>query len=194
MKINYKEYIEFLKPYLIFSLFIFIASIFSGYFLLERLFDKNGLEIINELQTFFTPLFGLSQIELFFHIFIRNTIVLFLTIFLGIGFAFFPFIVLVVNGILFGVLMMVFKESGNLSIFFTGVLPHGIIEIPVMIFAGAIGIRLGKKVLESFFKKKELKKEVASAFIFFIKILFPLIGIAALVEVFITGNIINLII
>ncbi|MCK5085688.1 stage II sporulation protein M, partial [Candidatus Parcubacteria bacterium] len=78
--------------------------------------------------------------------------------------------------------------------FFLGILPHGIIEIPVLIVSSAIGIRIGKVAIWRLFSKKEsLLKEFLKALKFFILVLFPLIFIAALIEAFLTALLLEMV-
>lgn len=192
-KINYKEYFFSLKPFLVFSFLIFSFSFINGYFFAKKILNEDGM-FLEELRMIIAPLLKMGNIELFFIIFINNTISLFLTVFLGIAFAIFPFLVLVVNGGILGILFFFFLENSDLGLFLLGILPHGIIEIPVLIIGGAMGFKIGKVVFNNLLKKKsDLKEELSFSFIFFSRILFPLIAIAALVEVFITGLILNII-
>ncbi|MFA7385832.1 MAG: stage II sporulation protein M [Candidatus Paceibacterota bacterium] len=191
-KINYKEYFFSLKPFLGFSFLIFFFSFINGYFLGEKVFDKDGM-FLEELRKIASSLVNMGNIELFFFIFINNTVSLFLTVFLGMLFSIFPFFVLLVNGGILGILFFFFLQNSNLSLFLLGILPHGIIEIPILIIGGAMGFKMGKTMIGVLFKKKgDLREEISLSFVFFARFLFPLIAIAALVEVFITGSILDI--
>ncbi|MDD2913093.1 MAG: stage II sporulation protein M [Candidatus Pacebacteria bacterium] len=191
-KINYKEYFFSLKPFLGFSFLIFFFSFINGYFLGEKVFDKDGM-FLEELRKIASSLVNMGNIELFFFIFINNTVSLFLTVFLGMLFSIFPFFVLLVNGGILGILFFFFLQNSNLSLFLLGILPHGIIEIPILIIGGAMGFKMGKTMISVLFKKKgDLREEISLSFVFFARFLFPLIAIAALVEVFITGSILDI--
>lgn len=64
---------------------------------------------------------------------------------LGIGSAWLLFS----NGVLLGVLLAVFVEAGALRVFLTGVLPHGVLEIPAMLIGGAAGLLLAQGMIRA---------------------------------------------
>ena len=51
------------------------------------------------------------------------------------------------NGVLMGALAAVFVEAGQLRSFLTGVLPHGVLEIPACLIGGAGGLLLAEGLL-----------------------------------------------
>lgn len=60
-----------------------------------------------------------------------------------IPFLFLPLISLVINGGMLGMLAAVFQaEGGSLAAYFAGILPHGIFELPALIFSIACGVAL----------------------------------------------------
>lgn len=70
----------------------------------------------------------------------------------GLFFGIYPFLGLVFNGVLVGVVLgAAAKEAGihPMVLFVTKILPHGILELPAVIFAAAYGIRLGILVFQS---------------------------------------------
>jgi len=64
---------------------------------------------------------------------------------LGLFFAFFPIIGMMANGVLLGFIISKYSTVGISPwlIFSAGILPHGIFELPAVLFAAGIGIRLG---------------------------------------------------
>jgi uncharacterized membrane protein SpoIIM required for sporulation len=64
---------------------------------------------------------------------------------LGIGSAWMIFY----NGVLFGALGAVFVEAGQLTAYATGVLPHGVIEIPAALIGGAAGFVLAEGIIRA---------------------------------------------
>lgn len=87
-----------------------------------------------------------SPLYTFWVIFENNVMAAFSMIGLGIFFfGLYPAMGLITNGLLLGFLLKMYAISGisPLKIFLTGILPHGILELSAIIFASAIGIRLG---------------------------------------------------
>jgi uncharacterized membrane protein SpoIIM required for sporulation len=64
---------------------------------------------------------------------------------LGLGTAWMMFY----NGVLTGVLAAVFVEAGQLAAFATGILPHGVLEIPACLIGGAAGFVLAQGLLQA---------------------------------------------
>jgi uncharacterized membrane protein SpoIIM required for sporulation len=64
---------------------------------------------------------------------------------LGVGTAWLLF----TNGIFMGVLAAIFVKADRLTQYATDVLPHGVLEIPAVLIAGAAGLMLGQGILRA---------------------------------------------
>jgi stage II sporulation protein M len=84
-----------------------------------------------------------QQWSLFWLIFWNNTIKSVAIIALGAVFGVLPLFFLIANGLLLGYMGAVSIEKESLWYFFKAIVPHGVIEIPAIIFACAFGLRLG---------------------------------------------------
>ncbi len=193
-KINY---LLSLKKFILVSSLIFLFSILYGFFITLYL-PSEADSIIKEIQKMFSSIIEAPPFLQFLIIFLNNSVTAFLAVFLGLIIGIFPFLVLFSNGTILGILAYYSKINLSLFAFFVLVLPHGIIEIPVMIISCAMGFKLGSvfiKEVRNYFKKNkketilwlDLKKETTNAFSFFVIIIIPLLFLAAVVEVFITG-------
>jgi stage II sporulation protein M len=88
--------------------------------------------------------------------------------------------------------MYLFIQNGSTGYFFLGIVPHGIVEIPALIIASAMGLRVGLEVFRKIFKKEgNISEELSNALEFFWKVVIPIIFLAALIEVFITANLLG---
>jgi len=111
---------------------------------------------------------------------------------LGILWGIIPVLFILLNGYAVGIVISVaILETGLIPIIL-GILPHGILEIPAILLAAGYGIWLG----EMFAKKLKNREIILSLYIKntidkFIKIIFPTLIIAALVETFVTSWILN---
>lgn len=87
----------------------------------------------------------------FWTIFFNNVTSALLMMILGLFFALFPIFGVFTNGILLGYIMQKLTMAGTnpLLVFTVGILPHGIIELPTVIFAAGVGIRYGALVIRS---------------------------------------------
>jgi len=188
--IFFKKYIFSLWKFILAAVLVFVFAAFYGYFFAQNSPLETEL-VLEKLQEMLGPIVEMPPLGQFLFIVLNNGITVFLTIILGIIFGFFPFLVLFSNGTILGIIAFFFKTELSWSTFFVGTLPHGIIEIPVVILACAIGFKLGKTLFDRVFKKEketDIKTELNTALVFFIKVLFPLLFLAAAVEVFITSQ------
>lgn len=136
----------------------------------------------------------------FWMIFSNNVVSALMMMALGLFFAFFPIIGLVANGILLGFILSKSVGVSPWLMFGAGILPHGIFELPAVLFAAGIGIRLGLLSFRSVgvlfqpHKVERLKNDWYDTLKQFPVAVITVIGlllIAAIVESSITPYIIN---
>ncbi|TBL69226.1 stage II sporulation protein M [Paenibacillus thalictri] len=135
------------------------------------------------------------QMSLFWLIFWNNVSTSFKIIGLGVFFGVLPLFFLLANGLLLGYVASDQASKQSVMLFIKGILPHGVIEIPAIILAAALGIRLGALVLKSFFRffnpakdqrtEKELRPFIASLVPFGLLLVVALF-VAAVIESTIT--------
>jgi len=188
----YKKYLYSLRYFILFSFLVYGFAAVSGFFLAEN-FPQEAKIILEEVKNSFEPVIQMNSLSQFFFILFDNSLTSFLIIVFGIIFGAFPFLVLFSNGNILGVVAFFSQQNLSWSTFFMGTLPHGIIEIPVLILAGAVGFKLGKITFKKIFQKQgELTIETSLAFAFFLKFLLPLLVIAAAIEIFVTGQLLKI--
>lgn len=130
--------------------------------------------------------------SIFLLIVLNNSIKALFIMLLGILWGIIPVLFILLNGYAVGIVISVaILETGLIPIIL-GILPHGILEIPAILLAAGYGIWLG----EMFAKKLKNREIILSLYIKntidkFIKIIFPTLIIAALVETFVTSWILN---
>jgi uncharacterized membrane protein SpoIIM required for sporulation len=98
---------------------------------------------------------------------------------LGIGTAWLMFF----NGISTGALWAVFLEAGLVRAFATGILPHGVLEIPACLLGGAAGFVLAKGIIRArpWPRVEELARCGQEA-LWLLAGCFPLLAVAAILE------------
>ena len=187
MKISeIKKYIKSLKYYILFSSIIFIISVLSGYAFACN-FPEETREIIEELKEFFTVSEETTSFQMFLFILENNVVKLFMVIFLGVFAGLIPLLSIWGNGVILGIFAQIVSQELSWSFVVLGILPHGIIEIPVLILSTAIGMRIGKLAIWRILgRHKNFREEWIKAIKFYIVVLVPLLFIAALIEAFIT--------
>jgi uncharacterized membrane protein SpoIIM required for sporulation len=130
------------------------------------------------------PLLSTGELAQFSsHLFTNNvTVSLFafaLGITCGIGTVWLVFF----NGVLLGALAAVFVEAGQFAAFATGILPHGVLEIPAALIGGAAGLLLAQGILRArtWPRRQELARTGKEALLLVSGCL-PLLAVAALLE------------
>ena len=188
-----RQYLYGLKRYILFSLYIFTVATLGGYIFAQN-YPSETQMIIEEIKSMFVFDQEPTSSQLFFFIFENNVSKLFLLLPLGIFAGLLPLFSVFTNGFVLGVFAQIVSINESWIFFFLGIMPHGIIEIPVLVIASAIGIRIGKVAVFRLFSKKEsLISELSKALKFFVLVLIPLIFIAALIESFVTSVLLEMI-
>jgi uncharacterized membrane protein SpoIIM required for sporulation len=168
------------------TLFGFLASYFDAStarpYLLPA--EMSMIQPRGEGEADTTPLMGTGELAAFSSfLFTNNTRVTLLAfalgMTLGVGSAWMMFY----NGIITGVLWAVFIEAGQWRTFATGILPHGVVEIPAMLIGGAAGLLLGQGILRArpWPRAEELARVGKEAFLL-VSGAVPLLVAAALIE------------
>ncbi|HSL93500.1 MAG TPA: stage II sporulation protein M [Bacillota bacterium] len=62
---------------------------------------------------------------------------------MGVAFGLYPLLGIALNGLIVGMVLAISLMEGQLLVFFVGILPHGVFEIPALILAAAAGLYLG---------------------------------------------------
>jgi stage II sporulation protein M len=139
-----------LKHYHIASALVFITGILMGAVNSEQfqVFIDTQLNAIKQLVQ---SIEGQENPEwsMFWLIFWNNTSKSLLIILLGFFFGVIPLFFLVANGLILGYLGAVSYKQNVLADFFVGIAPHGIIELPAIVLASSLGLRLGILVLKN---------------------------------------------
>ena len=143
------KYLGEIRNYVLFSLFLFFIFVIIG-FGFPIFFKQEIIKLIAELvkQTEGLDAFGLMRF-----IIANNTQSAFFAMVFGILFGILPLIIIVINGYVLGfVANQTAMAFGGLVLW--RLLPHGIFEIPAIMIATGLGIRLG---LFLFISKDPLK-------------------------------------
>ena len=120
-------------------------------------------------------------------IFLKNLLASAMAMLLGLGLGLIPLMVVTSNGFLLGIVGYAAVQKMGLLFLVAGILPHGIIELPVVLVSIAIGFRLGYLLALTLAKEKaDLSGEIRIAIHFLWRYVTPLLFLAALIETFIT--------
>ncbi|MCD4798288.1 MAG: stage II sporulation protein M [Methanosarcinales archaeon] len=185
-------YLTSLRPYLLVIITLFLLATAVGY--VSAYFNP---DIIDELIGQFEETYGWiaeeSPIMIMLFIFANNTLNSFIAMLLGIFFGIWPVIFILVNGYFIGVVVFSSVQEYGILVVLFALLPHGIIELPMIFISASMGLRLGVLAFQKIFRIKEeeirFKYELFSAIRFFVTVIVPLLFIAAIIETFITSTI-----
>jgi len=138
---NWRE----LRPYFIFSVILFAASIVVGGAASNSIdFLDKSIESLRKIADSAENADNPER-SLFVAIWLNNVYSSLMALYMGILAGLMPLVTLVVNGMLMGYLFHNMAEAGYHigPMIAKGILPHGIIEIPALLLACAYGILLG---------------------------------------------------
>jgi stage II sporulation protein M len=190
--IYFLKYVWGLKYYILAIVLIFAAFYAVGYVAVMTVPDV-GNTVVSGFKQEVSPLKELTPLGLMLGIFANNAFKCLLVIVLGLALGIAPIIFILANGLILGIVIGVTMKSTSLLYVLVGVVPHGVIELPMVFISAAIGLKLGMDVLRAILGKNVnvVDKLVESLMIFIIWI-FPLLFLAAFVETFVTGPILYL--
>ncbi len=172
----------------VFSMAVFAGSLFLGL----RMYESTGGtgeagNMIEQLAQLMAPIGLLSPPLVMAVIFLNNSIKALVVIILGYSLGLVPFFFLVVNGLIIGLVVASFSGIVGSWTVVLALLPHGIIELPALLLAAALGFRVGAAVLNRILGRegrpgRELKHGLAV----YAKVIVPALFIASAIETFVT--------
>ena len=172
------NYLKKIRNYIFFSFLLFLIIAILG-FQFPIFFRTEVIKLIAEL---IKKTEGLGTVGLIRFIIANNIQSAFFGMALGIFLGIMPLIILVINGYILG-----FVASETSAVYGSSILwrllPHGIFEIPAIMIAVGLGLRLGMFLFIS--KKKnwgEFRKWVIDSLRVFILIVIPLLVLAGIIE------------
>lgn len=176
--------LEYNKNLMVYSLVIFMISIFLGFLSYENLADKIPSMIE---RAFSGVIVKNSQFMTFVNIMTRNLWITFITVILGITLIV-PVIILFSNGFAAGlILMYVYSQGVSIQKLILGVIPHAIFEIPAFVITSSIGIRIGISIFSKGKRIASIIKSLKDAVLVYIIVIIPLVILAAFVETYISA-------
>lgn len=126
------------------------------------------------------------------NIFVNNlqtSVILFIG---GATFGLVTLLILAVNGFVIGIVIEYVRQEQGLYVILAGIIPHGIFEIPALVLAATFGFILGKELWKELHGTGDAICAAERDGRRFLVYVLPLLGIAAIIEGFITPEIIQL--
>lgn len=131
-----------------------------------------------------------GSISVMLYIFFNNTRIVFMLIFFGFIFGILPAAIILVNGFTVGIVAEYTIKNEGLLFLLTGLLPHGIVEIPIILLGAGVGFCSGITAYRALLKRVSFdtfrQSFIGAAWIFFL-VAVPLLLLAAILEVYVTS-------
>jgi stage II sporulation protein M len=178
-------YLKSIRIYIGLSVLLFAATGVAGYILASA--DSETASMMLEDLQMLKWIMDQPTILIMVIIFAKNLLASAMAVLLGLGLGIVPILVVVSNGLLLGIVAYNVIQSEGLLYLLAGILPHGIIELPVVLISIAIGFRLGHVMALSLARENaDLRGETERAIRFLIWWAAPLLLLAASIEAYIT--------
>jgi stage II sporulation protein M len=191
------QVIQIIRQKVLIRNLILAASIFFISLILGTLIGQNIVEgIMGQLGTILEPLAltGKLTILLFFIIFINNAIKALGIIFLGILLGLPPLLFIVLNGFILGGLGSALESVNGWRYVMASFVPHGVIEIPVILLAAALGFTVGMESLKWLIRREsQVKLQLSNGLKVYVRWILPGLAVAAIIEVLVTPLLIGLV-
>ncbi|RXE57200.1 hypothetical protein ABH15_03545 [Methanoculleus taiwanensis] len=134
-----------------------------------------------------------APVVLFLKIFLNNLGACTLLFLGGASLGTVTLLILGLNGLLIGAIMEIVRQQQGILFIAAALIPHGIFEIPSFLVAGALGLLLGQALASEWQGEGDAAKTAAYLGKYFLKIVVPLLAIAAIIEAFITPAVLSVI-
>lgn len=209
---DFLDYVYDLRWYILMVMTIYATFAAIGYGIAvtsPTLTDQT----ISDVRDQVGPLKETSALGLMLGIFENNVVRCFLVVILGIVIGAVPLLFTIANGIVIGIVIGATIGRTGVLYVLVGLLPHGIIEMPMVFISAAIGLKLGYDMLRLVIrailaasggnpgsdvqrplsqKKVSLWTDIKEGLLIFIFWVAPLLFVAAFMETFVTGTLMYL--
>ncbi|WP_214709688.1 MULTISPECIES: stage II sporulation protein M [unclassified Exiguobacterium] len=174
---------------------IFLVTSIGSYFLFRAVIAPEQVdEILAQLGESFESqglTFDSSARETMIALFVNNTRVTLLAFLLGMIPLFIPYVFVVINAAVIGLVAMLVGVAGEsvIRVIVLGILPHGITEISAILLGAAMGLSLNRYIWKKL-RGKETDVTFKALFVAgvktFLVIAVPLLAISAIIEAYVT--------
>jgi stage II sporulation protein M len=177
---------------LILATIIFFVSLVLG-----TLIGQNTVEgLMRQFGVVLEPLVstGNPSILSFLLIFINNAIKALGLVFLGILLGLPPLLFIGLNGFILGGLGSVLESVKGWAYVIASFVPHGVIEIPLILLATALGLTVGMESLKWLARRESrVKLQLSDCLKVYLRWILPGLAVAAIIEAFATPLLIGLV-
>jgi stage II sporulation protein M len=176
---------------------ILATGIFFISLVLGKLIGQNTVEeLLRQFGAVLEPMTSLGKLSivLVLLIFINNAIKALGIIFLGILLGLPPIFFISLNGFIVGGLGSALALAKGWTYVIASFVPHGVIEIPVILLATALGLTVGMESLKWLARRESRVKSQLSDFLkVYVRWILPGLAVAAIIEGFVTPLLVGLV-
>jgi stage II sporulation protein M len=176
---------------------VLATSIFFVSLVLGTLISQNTAEgLIRQFGGILEPLAptGNLSILLVLIIFINNAIKALGLVFLGLLLGLPPLLFIGLNGFILGGFASVLESIKGWRYVIASFVPHGVIEISVILLATALGLTVGMESLRWLVRRESrVKLQLSDCLKVYLRWILPGLAVAAIIEVFVTPLLIGLV-
>lgn len=177
-----------LRRMFVLSLVLFVLTSLLGY---QASLAPGGGETsrsaIEALAKALSPMTKLDPPLMMAAIFLNNAIKALAVIVLGFAFGIVPILFLAVNGVITGLVMGLVVVMAGPWTAVAALAPHGVIEIPALLLAAALGFRVAGAVMGRMIgRPTHPGLDFKNGLVVYAKFVLPALFVAAVIEVFIT--------
>jgi len=176
---------------------ILATGIFFVSLVLGTLIGQNTVEgLMRQFGVVLEPLASMDNpsVVLFLIIFINNAIKALGLVFLGILVGLPPLLFIGLNGFIIGGFGSALESANGWRYVMASFLPHGVIEIPVILLATALSLTVGIESLKWLVRRESrVKLQLSDCLKVYLRWILPGLAVAAIIEVFVTPLLIGLV-
>jgi stage II sporulation protein M len=191
------QVIQIIKQKVVIRSLVLATGIFFISLVLGMLIGQNTVEgLMRQFGVVLEPLASTSSpsILLFLIIFINNAIKALGLVFLGILLGLPPLLFIGLNGFILGGFSSALESVNGWRYVIASFVPHGVIEIPVILLATALGLTLGMESLKWLVRRESrVKLQLSDSLKVYLRWILPGLAVAAIIEVFVTPLFIGLV-
>jgi len=192
-----ERYDSSVRRTLLLSTILFTTALIAGYSLgfHPSITEGQGADdFFNEFRDLFAGFAELTRTELAAFIFVNNAVKSFVFMILGLALGTLPAFFLIINGGVIGLVINLTNVTIGPAFIIAALVPHGILEIPALLYAAALGFKVGSQVWNRIRKQRSFVKDSLSTGVkSFLRLVLPMLLLAALIEAFVTPEVIALV-
>jgi len=186
-------YLRSIRSQLLIIVLLFALSTASGY-VYSSMYPESVAQSLEDVGELVDIIRDLSPIGIMLFIFFNNAIKCLLMLVLGIGFGLMPLVFIAYNGFIIGVVCHVFSAEDGFAYVLSAILPHGIIELPMVFISTAIGLKIGQETFRAASgRPANIRDEFFRGVRFYFRWIMPLLFVAAAIETFVTPFVIRMV-